>query len=78
MGRYRESGVDLSKNIVRLHPEAREEIERIQNVQYNGRIAFTQASRELVEQKRNLEQKNRELQKRVEELLSNSRRTKLL
>lgn len=79
MGRPRESGVDYSRNIARIHPDCRREIENIQYGKYHGKIPFTQASRELVEQKKELEQQNKELQRKIESLISSAgRRTRLL
>jgi hypothetical protein len=79
VARPRENGVGYSRNIARLHPDCRREIENIQYGKYQGKIPFTQASRELVEQKKELEQENKQLQKRIEELISVSgRRNRLL
>lgn len=79
MARYKENGVGEGKNIVRVHPALREEIENIRMIKYNGRVPFTQASYDLVEQKRILEKQNKDLQKKVDELIGKqTRRSNLL
>lgn len=77
MGRYTENGQAEGKNIVRIHPELRREIQKIQDTKPG--LPFTRASYEIIEQKRQLEEQNRDYQKRIQELLSsNNRRTRLL
>lgn len=76
MGRPVSDRVGEGKNIVRVHPALREEILNIQYNKYKGRIPFTQASLELVEQKKELELRNQELERKLGNLVSNTGRQK--
>lgn len=70
--------LSTSRNLVRIHPLARIEIEKLQQQEYNGLIPFTQASHEYVRKKQLLEEQNTKLRKQLDDLLKDTNRRKPL
>lgn len=62
----------------RLHILLKTDIEQLNMQKYNGNIPFTKASYEYALEKRKLEEQNRALQKKLEELTQNKIRRSLL